>query len=350
MTVGERKPDVMEQKYRYGVIGTGWITEAYIQGAALTGQWELSAVCSRNAGRGRALADKYGARTVVTTPEELARTDVEAVYVASPNALHTAQSRLLLEQGKHVICEKPLSAEPEELDALNDLARKKRLVYLEAIMMLHLPARAVLHRSLSRIGRIHTARLDFSQLSSKYPLYLAGKNPNIFNPEFATGCLMDLGIYCVYAALDLFGLPDSLEASAGFLPPRGRPASSLPADGWGSALFRYPDKLVTLTYSKTGQSRRGSEIIGDEGTLVIDSISQLTGMRLITPDGMAEELVGEVSKAELMSGEARDFVRYIREPEHTRAAYDGDTRLASQVCRILRQMRQSAGIRFPADK
>lgn len=70
------------------------------------------------------LADKYGARTVVTTPEELARTDVEAVYVASPNALHTAQSRLLLEQGKHVICEKPLSAEPEELDALNDLARK----------------------------------------------------------------------------------------------------------------------------------------------------------------------------------------------------------------------------------
>ena len=83
----------MEQKYRYGVIGTGWITEAYIQGAALTGQWELSAVCSRNAGRGRALADKYGARTVVTTPEELARTDVEAVYVASPNALHTAQSR-----------------------------------------------------------------------------------------------------------------------------------------------------------------------------------------------------------------------------------------------------------------
>lgn len=101
-------------------------------------------------------------------------------------------------------------------------------------MMLHLPARAVLHRALSRIGRIHTARLDFSQLSSKYPLYLAGKNPNIFNPEFATGCLMDLGIYCVYAALDLFGLPDSLEASAGFLPPRGRPASSLPADGWAA--------------------------------------------------------------------------------------------------------------------
>ena len=54
-------------------------------------------------------------------------------------------------------------------------------------------------------------------------------------------------------------------------------------------------------------------------------------MRLITPDGMAEELVGEVSKAELMSGEARDFARYIREPEHTRAAYDGDTRLASQL-------------------
>ena len=57
------------------------------------------------------------------------------------------------------------------------------------------------------------------------------------------------------------------------------------ADAAGSCQLRYPDKVVTLTYSKTAQSRIGSEILGDEGTLVIDSISQLTGMRLIRPDG-----------------------------------------------------------------
>lgn len=344
----------MEQrKRRYGVIGTGWITEAYIQGAARTGEWELAAVCSRNAERGKALAGRYRpdgqeAVQVVSAPEELARTDIEAVYVASPNALHVPQSRLLLEHGKHVLCEKPIAIRPEEFDELASLARRKRLVYLEAIMMLHLPARGILHGALSRLGRIRTARLDFSQLSSKYPLYLEGKNPNIFNPRFATGCLMDLGLYCVYAALDLFGLPASLEASAGFLPSLGG-ASSLPADGWGSALFRYPDKLVTLTYSKTGQSRRGSEIIGDEGTLVIDSVSQLTGIRLIRPDGTEEELAGEVSKDVLMSGEALDFARYIRDPETYRAAYDADTRLASQVCRTLQEMRRRAGVRFPAE-
>ena len=149
----------MEQrKRRYGVIGTGWITEAYIQGAARTGEWGAGR-CLFPAARngGKALAGQYRpdgqeAVQVVSTPEELAHTDIEAVYVASPNALHVPQSRLLLEHGKHVLCEKPIAIRPEEFDELAALARRKRLVYLEAIMMLHLPARGILHEALPPAG------------------------------------------------------------------------------------------------------------------------------------------------------------------------------------------------------
>ena len=89
----------------------------------------------------------------------------------------------------------------------------------------------------------------------------------------AGGCLMDLGIYCVYAALDLFGKPESVCTAASLLPTG--------ADGSGGSLWTYPGTGVSLSYSKTGQSRLGSEIIGDQGTVVLESVSKLTGIRIV---------------------------------------------------------------------
>ena len=324
---------------RSAVVGTGWIADAFIEGAALAGGLRLASVYSRREETGCAFAQKYGDIPVWTDLEALAASkEIDAVYIASPNVLHYPQSRLFLEHGKHVLCEKPITA----------LAAERELVYLEAIMMRHLPARTVLKEAAGRLGTIRSARFDFSQLSSKYAALRAGGLPNIFNPAMATGGLMDLGIYCVYPALDLFGRPERIDGTAVFL--------ESGADAAGSCQLRYPDKVVTLTYSKTAQSRIGSEILGDEGTLVIDSISQLTGMRLIRPDGTEERLIGERSKAELMSGEAAAFRRFIEThavaagaDSAARSDYADAAALSLAVCETLEAIRQKAGIRFADD-
>lgn len=323
---------------RYAVIGTGWIAGSYIEGADIAGNWELAAVCSRRRETGLAFGQKYGVEKVFTSVEELAASDIPAVYVASPNALHFPQAKLLLEAGKHVLCEKPLTATAAGCAQLQELAAKQGVVLLEAIMMLHLPQRRVIEEALGKIGRITSARIDFSQLSSKYPAYLRGELPNIFNPKMATGSLMDLGVYCVYPALTWFGRPERIAASAAFLPTG--------ADESCAAVLTYPDKLVTLTCSKTGQSRLGTEIIGDEGTLVIDSISKLTGVSLAAKDGSRTELAGEVEKNVLMSGEAADFYRYITRPEESREEYARCTALAHAVSSVMEEIRRQAGIRF----
>ena len=93
---------------RFGTVGSGWITDEYIHGAKDSGLWELSAVYSRSRERGEEYAAKHGAKSVFTDLEEFASSpDLDAVYVASPNAFHYSQCKLLLEHGKHVICEKP---------------------------------------------------------------------------------------------------------------------------------------------------------------------------------------------------------------------------------------------------
>lgn len=321
---------------RYGVIGTGWIAKSFIDGARMLCGSEFAAVYSRTEESGGRFAKENGIPKVYTDIFEFAKGGFDAVYIASPNRLHFEQSKLMLENGKHVICEKPITVEPEELEELQALARKNGLIYVEAIMYMFNPARNLLKDSLSKIGKITSAHFDFSQLSSKYPAYCQGRLPNIFNPALATGCLMDLGIYCVYPALDLFGIPQKITACAHFM--------GSGADGSGNAALLYADKLVNFTYSKLGQDRLGSQIFGDEGTITIESISKLTNMKLISKSGDIQEIVGDIAKEKLMGYEAAEFERFIADPSDPYYAVTSERAL--QVSHIMKEIRALSGIKF----
>lgn len=321
---------------RYGVIGTGWIAKSFIDGARMLCNSEFIAVYSRTEESGGRFANENNIPTVYTDINEFAKGGFDAVYIASPNRFHYEQSRLMLENGKHVICEKPITVEPEELEELQALAKKNGLVYIEAIMYMFNPASELLKDAIGKIGRITSVHFDFSQLSSKYPAYLEGKLPNIFNPALATGCLMDLGIYCVYPALDLFGMPEKITACASFM--------ESGADGSGNAALLYPDKLVNLTYSKLGQDRLGSQIFGDRGTITVESISKLINMNIIDNNGNKTEIIGDVPKEKLMGYEAAAFEKFIKNPDDEYYAVTSERAL--QTSRIMKEIREISGIEF----
>ena len=321
---------------KYGVIGTGWIAKSFIDGARMLTQADFTAVYSRTEESGCRFAAENEIPKVYTSLEEFAKGDFDAVYIASPNRLHYEQSKLMLQSGKHVICEKPITVEPEELEELQTLAKKNGLIYIEAIMYMFNPARELLKDAISKIGKITSVHFDFSQLSSKYPAYVRGELPNIFNPALATGCLMDLGIYCVYPALDLFGIPQKTTACAHFM--------ESGADGSGNAALLYSDKLVNFTYSKLGQDRLGSQIFGDEGTITIESISKLTNMKLIAKNGDTQEIIGDVAKEKLMGYEAVGFEKFIANPDDP--YYTVTSERALQVSRLIKEIRALSGIKF----
>lgn len=328
---------------RFGTIGTSWITNSYIDGALDSGLWTLTAVYSRTLEKGREFGAKYGVETVFTDMEAMAQSDlIDAVYIASPNKLHAEHVRIFLENGKHVICEKPLSAHAKDVKALQTLAKERGLIYLEAIMFMHLPQRRLLEEALEKIGGVNVAKLDFCQRSSKYDAYLAGNLPNIFNPALETGALMDLGIYCVYPALYLFGMPERTQITAQLL------ASG--ADGSGIVAMQYPDKLVNLVYSKVGQAAANTDFQGNLGTVSVASISKLANIEIIYNDGSRETVCGEEPKYKLMGYEAKDFYRYITEPEASAAEYAQCCALAYAVSDYMEQLRRDAGIRFPSDR
>lgn len=323
---------------RLATVGTGAITEKFLAACRLTGRYELHTAFSRSLKNGESFAKSQGFKYFSDNLRAVAEnSEIDAVYIATPNAFHYEQSKLFLENGKHVICEKPIATDCEKYDELLSLADKNGLIYAEAIMSRHSSGRKVLLDALKQIGRISQARIDYCQLSSRYEKFKKGERVNIFDMSLAAGTLMDLGVYCVYAAVDLLGKPDTVSACAAF--------ADNGADLSGAAVLGYKDFTAVLSYSKIGQSSAGSEIVGDKGVVKIGYVSQYADISLVK-DGKETLLLGMPDRAEVMRGEAEKFADYI-EKDTFAEDYKSVCELTHNVHSCMDLIKQSAKIKYP---
>ena len=324
---------------KLATVGTSSITEKFLAACRLTGRYEFHTAFSRSLKNGEDFAKAQGFKHFSDDLRAVAQnTQIDAVYIATPNVFHYEQSRLFLESGKNVICEKPIATDCGKYDELLALANKKGLIYAEAIMSRHTAGREILLDALSQIGRISQARIDYCQLSSRYEKFKSGERVNIFDMSLAAGTLMDLGVYCVYAAVDLLGTPDTVSASAAF--------ADNGADLSGAAVFGYKDFTAVLSYSKIGQSAIGSEIIGDKGVVKIGSVSQYADISLVK-DGKETLLLGTPDRAEVMRGEAEKFADYIESKDAFYNDFKNVCELTHNVHACMGLIKQSAKIKYP---
>ncbi|WP_146877670.1 Gfo/Idh/MocA family protein, partial [Escherichia coli] len=118
---------------RFAVIGTNWITRQFVEAAHESGKYKLTAVYSRSLEQAQHFANDFSAEHLFTSLEAMAESDaIDAVYIASPNALHFSQTQLFLSHKIHVICEKPLASNLAEVDAAIACARENQVVLFEA--------------------------------------------------------------------------------------------------------------------------------------------------------------------------------------------------------------------------
>lgn len=322
----------------YAVIGTGWITKELINSAELCNNAKLCAVYSRNEETGKNFAGEFGVSCVYTNLEELAKSEIEAVYIASPNVCHYEQAKLLLMNKKHILCEKSIAASASQVQELIDVAAKQGVVFLEAIKSMYTPGAELLKEACKKIGRISQASFVFEQLSSKYPALLRGELPNIFNPEMQTGAVMDIGVYCLHPAVYLFGKPETVIANAVL--------SDLGIDLCGDAILRYPDKSVTVSYSKIANQAVPSQIIGDAGMITIEKISTCSGITLHRNDGSREVLYPHCPDEMHMRYEAEFFANAISSPEQYQEKVQRFNEQSVVVCDLLAQIRKLTGVVF----
>lgn len=325
---------------RFAIIGTNWITERFIQSALETEQFVLTAVYSRSEEKGKDFAAKFGDPQVFTDLAEMASSpEIDAVYIASPNSLHAEQAILVMDHGKHVLCEKPMASNAAEVRRMIEAARRNDVLLMEALKSTLMPNFRAIHDNLYKIGRVRRYFSSYCQYSSRYDAFKQGKVLNAFNPVFSNGALMDLGIYCIYPMVTLFGKPEEVRASAIML--------SSGVDGEGSVTVRYPDMDGVIMYSKITDSYLPTEIQGENGTIVIDRISQPYEVKIMYRDGTTEEITRSQPQ-ESMYYEALEFIDLLKSG---RRESDVNTHARSlAVAELMEEARQQFGLRYASDE
>lgn len=255
---------------RFGIIGTGRISDWVLKGAAQDSRIKVTAVCSRTAEAAEAFIKRNplasGAKVYTSVERLAADPDVDAIYIGTPNETHRPFAITCLEAGKHVLCEKPLAVNAEEGREMIEVARKSGKLMMEAMVSTLNPNFRAITQRIDEISPIRQYSSSFCQYSSKYEALKQGVVGTAFKPGTA-GALRDVGVYTLYPMVALFGRPSSINGNLHMF----RTAEG-DTDVHGSASLSYDSMDATLTWSKVCDSFQPTEIAGEMGNLILDEI------------------------------------------------------------------------------
>ncbi len=321
---------------KLGIIGTNFISDWMCDCVDVSAGIANHAVYSRTWERGEAFAKKHEIEHVFTSLEAFLSSDIDAVYVASPNALHFPQTMAAIEHGLHAIVEKPAGLNEFEFATLEDAAKKRGVIFMEAMRPAHDPAMGIICDAVGSLGMIRRATLEFCQYSSRYDKFKAGIHVNTFDPKLGNAAIMDIGIYPMYCAAVIFGKPQRMSASCVKL--------SNGMEGLGSVIMDYGTHQVEVLYSKITDSENPSVIMGEEGSLLIGKLNTLEHVGLHMRGGEYEALIDGRAENNMLY-EIADFVRAVN-GELDLTPYIRASRLTIS---LIDEARRQSGISFPTE-
>jgi predicted dehydrogenase len=243
----------------WGILSTADINRKFIAGAREAQNAEVVAVASRDLAVARDYAGRHGIERAHGEYDALlADPGIEAIYIPLPNSMHVEWTVRALQAGKHVLCEKPLSRRPAEVERAFDVAEREGRLLMEAFMYRHNPQTSRLIELLAdgAIGRVRMIRAAFS--------FVAEDPANVrLNAALDGGALMDVGCYCVSGARLIAGEPLRVGAE-----------QVLGGDGVDiafAATLRFPGEVLALIDAGLSLAARDElEVVGDEGSLFLE--------------------------------------------------------------------------------
>jgi predicted dehydrogenase len=245
---------------RLGLLSTARINDAILKGAQGTDRVEVVAVGSRDSAKAQAYASEHGLERAHGSYEALLENpEIDAVYISLPNSLHHSWTMHALAAGKHVLCEKPYSRRPAEVEEAFDAADAAGLVLAEAFMYRHNPQTAVARELVEtgRIGRLRAINATFS-----FPL-ADQANVRLIS-DLDGGALMDVGCYCISGSRLLAGEPERVLGE--------QAVSESGVDVAFHGTLRFPNEVIAQFHASfVAPNRQRLEAIGEDGMLVLET-------------------------------------------------------------------------------
>ena len=322
---------------RWGILGTGFI--AHTQTADLIGcGFTVAAVGSRSQGPADAFAAEFGIPVAHGSYEALvADPGVDAIYISTPHPFHAENALLALRAGKHVLIEKPFTLTAGQAVEVVDAAEAAGLVVMEAMWTRFLPHMLRIREIIASgtLGDVRTLIADHNQDLPKDPLH------RLNNPALGGGALLDLGIYPVSFAFDIFGAPTVVKALAA--------KTVTGVDRQTAILLGFDDGRQAVLHSALDtKGPNTASILGTEGRIEVDAVwYSPTTFTVFDSEGEVIERFDTVVAHRGMQFQAWEFERRIREDDRSPAILPAAE--SARIMETLDAVREQIGLSYPGE-
>lgn len=319
---------------RWAVLGTGVIANQMAQALQSMGR-TLDAVGNRTHEKAVAFAEKYGVPKVYDSYDEMFEDpNIDVIYITTPHNTHIGFLEKALSHGKHVLCEKSITLNSEELEKAAKLAEENGVVLAEAMTLYHMPLYATLRERIASgaLGKVNLITLNFGSFKD-YNM----KN-RFFNRNLAGGAMLDIGVYAFsLARMFLESAPDQIDSFVRLAPTGVDESAAI-------AMANKEGQLVTAMLSLHSKQPKRAVISCEKGYIEIMEYPRAQQAVIVDAETGEREVIE--------SGETANALRYELEDMEAAVAGEHDMLLnyTKDVMEMMTRLRKEWGVIYPEEE
>ena len=325
----------VSNKYNWAILGCGNIANDFAREMNKMGG-KVYSVANRTYEKATAFAKKYNIEKVYENIDELFADDnVDVVYIATPLNKHIEYILKALENGKHVLCEKAITLNSDELNKAVNLANEKNLILAEAMTIYNMPLYNELEKIIDsgKLGNFRLAQVNFGSFK-EYDM-----TNRFFNMDLAGGALLDIGVYALSCVrMFMTEYPDDIKSQVKFAVTGADEPSNI-------ILKNSKDELASVTLSLHAKQPKRATICYDKGYIEIFEYPRADSATIYyTEDNSTEKIkAGDINNA--LCYEIENMENAIISGKNTmRLNYTID------VMNIMTTLRNDWGMKYPEEK
>lgn len=294
----------MDKKIKWGIISTGHISNKFAEALAILPQAELVAVASRNESAAKKFAKEHNVSRAYATYEELAKDpDIDVVYIGTPHTFHLQNSILCMRNGKSVLCEKALTINAAEAKKMVRIAREENVFLMEAMIPRHVPLlkKAIKWIKDGRIGEVRMVK------ASRCARGVFPPGARQLNPDLGGGSLLDVGVYVISFASQIFGKAPVEVTGMSHIGDWG-------SDEQGVAILKYDKgEIADLSFALRTNAVDEAYILGTKGYIKVGEVFAVPTKISLFIDNKEIEKLEEPIIGNALNYEAEEVMRCLNE-------------------------------------
>ncbi len=325
----------MLNKYNWAVLGCGNIANDFAREMNKMGG-RVYSVANRTYEKAVSFAEKYNIEKVYENIEEIFTDEnVDVVYIATPHNKHIEYIIKALENNKHVLCEKAITLNSDELNKAVKIAEENNLILAEAMTIYNMPLYAELEKIINsgKLGKFRLAQVNFGSFK-EYDM-----TNRFFNMDLAGGALLDIGVYALSCVrMFMTEYPDDIKSQVKFAPTGADEQSNI-------ILKNSMEELASVTLSLHAKQPKRATICYDNGYIEIFEYPRADKATIhYTEDNSTEEVA---------AGKLEDALCYeIQNMENAIESGKNTMRLefTIDVMNIMTELRNQWDMKYPEEK